>query len=156
MPDDFKNLTVNLLSGDSTSIQDLDSSVNAINDELSKITNLSRYKKEIEEKENELSLLKEEKANTKNEWLKVKEKSTRRQDINHKYQGTLSEIAERIEKELSDFAWFKDEFTDITKIDLIADIENFNSLTRFYQSIDCSIFNSSTTRSGECTLYLFP
>ncbi len=141
LPDDFKNLTVNLLSGDSTSIQDLDSSVNAINDELSKITNLSLYKKEIEEKETELSSLKEEKANTKNEWLKVKEKSTRRQDVNRKYQGTLSEIAERIEKELLDYSWFKDEFKDITKIELKSDIENFNSLTRYYQGIDCSVFN---------------
>jgi very-short-patch-repair endonuclease len=141
LPKDFQNLTVNLLSGDSTSIQDLDASVNAINDELSRITNLDGYKKEIEEKEIELSLLKKQKANTKNEWLKVKEKTTRRQNINRIYQGTLSEIAERIEKELSAFAWFKDEFTDISKIDLLTDIENFNSLTREYQSIDCSVFN---------------
>lgn len=141
LPKDFQNLTVNLLSGDSSSIQDLDASVNAINDELSRITNLDDYKKEIEEKEIELSLLKEQKANTKNEWLKVKEKTTRRQNINRIYQGTLSEIAERIEKELSAFAWFKDEFTDISKIDLLTDTENFNSLTRHYQSIDCSIFN---------------
>jgi hypothetical protein len=141
LPKDFQNLTVNLLSGESTSIQDLDASVNAINDELSRITNLDGYKKEIQEKEIELSLLKEQIANTKNEWLKVKEKTTRRQNINRVYQGTLSEIAERIEKELSAFAWFKDEFTDISKIDLLSDIENFNSLTRHYQSIDCSVFN---------------
>ncbi|HEY8658655.1 MAG TPA: AAA domain-containing protein, partial [Hanamia sp.] len=141
LPKDFQNLTVNLLSGDSSSIQDLDASVNAINDELSRITNLDGYKKEIEEKKIELSLLKEQKANTKNEWLKVKEKTTRRQNINRIYQGTLSEIAERIEKELSAFAWFKDEFTDISKIDLLTETENFNSQTRYYQSIDCSVFN---------------
>lgn len=141
LPKDFQNLTVNLLSGDSSSIQDLDASVNAINDELSRITNLDGYKKEIEEKEIELSLLKEQKANTKNEWLKVNEKTTRRQNINRIYQGTLSEIAERIEKELSAFTWFKDDFTDISKLTLIEDIENFNSLTRHYQSIDCSVFN---------------
>lgn len=141
LPQDFQNLTVNLLSGDSSSIQDLDASVNAINDELSRITNLDGYKKEIEEKETELTLLKEEKANTKNEWLKVKEKTTRRQNINRTYQGTLSEIAERIEKEFSAFSWFKDEFTDINQIELITDIENFNLLTRHYQSIDCSVFN---------------
>jgi very-short-patch-repair endonuclease len=141
LPKDFQNLTVNLLSGDSSSIQDLDASVNAINDELSRITNLDGFKKEIEEKEIELSSLKEQKANTKNEWLKVKEKTTRRQNINRIYQGTLSEIAERIEKELSAFAWFKDEFTDISKNDLITDSENFNSLTRYYQSIDCTVFN---------------
>jgi hypothetical protein len=141
LPEDFENLTVNLLSGDSTSIQDLDKSVNAINDELSRITNLNGYKKEIEDNELAFSLLKEQKAYTKNEWLKVKEKSSRRQNINRNYQGTLSEIAERIEKEIPSFAWFKDDFFDIGKIDLIPDIEHFNSLTRFYQSIDCSIFN---------------
>jgi very-short-patch-repair endonuclease len=149
LPKDFQNLTVNLLSGDSSSIQDLDASVNAINEELSIITNLDSYKKEIEEKEIELSLLKEQKANTKNEWLKVKEKSTRRQSINRIYQGTLSEIAERIEKEVSAFAWFKDEFTDISKIDLLTDIENFNSLTRHYQSIDCSVFNFTIPQKGK-------
>lgn len=141
LPAEFQNLTVNLLSGDSTSIQDLDASVNAINDELSRVTNLSSFKKEIEEKEVELILLKEKKANTKNEWLKIKEKSTRRQNINKNYHGTLSEIAERIEKEQPAFVWFKDEFADITQINLIADIENFNSLTRKYESIDTSVFN---------------
>lgn len=150
LPKDFQNLTVNLLSGDSSSIQDLEASVNAINDELSRITNLDSYKMEIEEKESELALAKGEIANTKNEWLKVKEKSTRRQNINRNYQGTLSEIAERIEKELSAFAWFKDEFTEINKISLIADIENFNSLTKHYQSIDCSIFNFIIVESGAC------
>ena len=141
LPDDFKNLTVNLLSGDSSSLQDLNSSVNAINDELSRITNLSRYKKEIEEKETELSLVKEEKAYTKNKWLNIKEKSTRQLTINRKYQGTLTEIAERIEKELSCFAWYKDKFNNIDKIDLISDIENFYNLTSYYRNINCNDFN---------------
>jgi very-short-patch-repair endonuclease/DNA polymerase III delta prime subunit len=141
LPKEFQNLTVNLLSGDSTSIQDLDASVNAINAELSRITNLESYKKEIQQKEAELALVKGEIANTKNEWLKVKEKSTRRQNINRNYQGTLSEIAERIEKELLVYNWFKDEFTDIDKLHLIADIENFISLTKNYQNIDCNSFN---------------
>jgi superfamily I DNA and/or RNA helicase len=141
LPKDFQNLTVNLLSGDSSSIQDLDASVNAINDELSRVTNLDGYKKEIEKKEMELSLLKEQKANTKNELLKVKEKTTRRQSINRIYQGTISEIAERIEKEFSNFSWFKDDFTDISKLDLLTEIENFNLLTRHYQSVDCGVFN---------------
>lgn len=141
LPKDFQNLSVNLLSGDSTSIQDLDASVNAINDELSRITNLDGYKKEIEAKEYELLLLKEEKATTKNNWLNLKEKTSRRQNINRLYQGTLTEIAERIEKERSNFDWFKDEFSDIRKIDLITEIEEFYSLTRHYQSIDCNVFD---------------
>ncbi len=141
LPQEFKNLTVNLLSGDSSSMQDLDASVNAINDELSRVTNLTGFKKDIEEKERELSLLKERKANVKNEWLKVKEKSIRRQNINRNYQGTPSDIAERIEKEYSHFAWFKDDFSDINKMNLILEIGTFYSLSRHYESIDSSGFN---------------
>ncbi|MBK0384517.1 AAA family ATPase [Pedobacter sp. SD-b] len=141
LPKDFQNLTVNLLSGDSTSIQDLDSSVNAINDKLASITDLTRYAKEIEEREADLSLVKRDKAYTKNEWLKVKEKSTRRQNINQNYTGTLSEIAEKIEKEFSIFSWYNDDFADIAKIELVGDIKNFNALTRKYQSLDCNVFN---------------
>ncbi|MCF8293544.1 MAG: AAA family ATPase [Chitinophagaceae bacterium] len=141
LPKDFQNLTVNLLSGDSTSIQDLDSSVNAINDKLASITDLTRYAKEIEEREAELSRVKGENAHTKNEWLNVKEKSTRRQNINRNYTGTLSEIAEKIEKEFSAFSWYKDDFADINKIELVGDIENIITQTRKYQSIDCNVFN---------------
>ncbi|GCD77374.1 disulfide isomerase [Thermaurantimonas aggregans] len=141
LPKDFQNLTVNLLSGDSSSIQDLEASVNAIIDQLSKITNLDNYKKEIEEKQKELSRIKEQKAKTKNEWLKVKEKTTRRQNINRIYEGTLLEIAVRIEKDLSAFTWFKDDITDLSKLDLLADIDNYYSLTRYYQSSDRNVFN---------------
>jgi len=87
LPPDFKNLVVNLLSGDSTSIKDLEASVNAINDELSRVSNLYSFKTEIDKKEVQLSILKEEKAKTFNEWLKIKEKSTRKQIINKNYQG---------------------------------------------------------------------
>lgn len=140
LPDEFQKLTVNLLSGDSSSIQDLEASVNAINDELSR-ANINSYKKEIEELNNRLFLIKEDKAKTKNELIKVKEKSTRLQTINKCYQGTLMEIAERIEKEYQLFSWYKDEFADINKLELVAEVKKFFSLTRHYQSIDCSTFN---------------
>lgn len=148
LPPDFRNLTVNLLTTDKSenregndSINSLDSSVNAINDKLASITDLNRYSKEIEEREKELAELKEEEAHTKNEWLKIKEKSTRRQNINRNYYGTLSEIAEKIEKEFSVFSWYKDDFADINKIELVSEIENLITLTRKYQKIDCDDFN---------------
>jgi very-short-patch-repair endonuclease/MinD-like ATPase involved in chromosome partitioning or flagellar assembly len=149
LPKDFQNLTVNLLSGDSTSIQNLDASVNAINDELSRVTNLDNYQKDIRIKESVLAKVKEQNANSKNEWLKVKEKSTRKQTINNNYQGTLSEIAETLEGELSKFEWFKDDFTDINRINLIAELENFNSKSRFYEGIDCSVFNFTIPEKGK-------
>jgi very-short-patch-repair endonuclease len=142
LPEDFQNLTVNLLSGDSASIQDLNNSVNAINDKLASITDLSSYKGEIEKRVIKLSGIKEEKAYAKNEWLKIKEQSTRRQSLNQNYQGTLSEIAEKLEKESSNFSWFKDEYFTIDNIESIAeDIEKFNILARHYQNVDCTVFN---------------
>jgi very-short-patch-repair endonuclease/cellulose biosynthesis protein BcsQ len=140
IPQDFQNLTVNLLSGDSSSIKDLEASVNAINDELSKITNINSYKREIEEKELQLSILKEEKATTFNEWLKVKEKSTRIQDINKNYRGVLSEIAERIEKEELQFSWFKDNIINIERIELIPEVNEFFRQTQLYNKIDTTTF----------------
>lgn len=141
LPEDFQNLTVNLLSGDSTSIQDLEASVNAINDKISSVTNLSAYKKIIEELEIELNNVKKDKAITTNEWIKVKEKAIRKQIINPKYQGTLSEIAEKIDNEHSIFSWFKDEFTDINRIEIKQQLERFISETKHYENIDCSIFD---------------
>lgn len=149
LPKDFQNLTVNLLSGDSTSIQDLDASVNAINDELSMVTNLDNYRKDIQTKESVLTKVKAQKADTKNEWLKVKEKSTRKQNINSNYHGTISEIAEKLEAERSKFDWFKDDFADVNRINLIEEIKEFNSQSIYYRSIDCSVFNFIIPEKGK-------
>jgi very-short-patch-repair endonuclease len=141
LPKEFQDLTVNLLSGDSSSIQDLEASVNAINDELSRVDNLLLFKKEIEKKENELSQLKEKKAETKNEWLKVKERSTRRQSVNKNYYGTLAEIAEKIEIDRKFFSWFRDEFIDIEKINLVPHVHSFHTIAEQYRGADVEVFD---------------
>jgi len=141
LPEEFQNLAVNILSGDSSSISDLDKSINGINDELSNYTNPFNYRKEVEEKEMELELIKEQKATTINELLKIKEKATRRQVINQNYQGTLLEIAERVEKEHDDFLWFEDSFSDISQIEIIDELEGFIALVKKYQKIECKIFD---------------
>ena len=140
LPQDFQNLTVNLLSGDSSSIKDLDASVNAINDELSRITNLNSFRAEIEEKEVKLSILKEDRATTYNEWLKIKEKSTRTQNINKNFQGIVSEIAERIEKEHSIYTWFKDEVISLEQIEFIDDVKRLIQQTQYYSGVDTNVF----------------
>jgi very-short-patch-repair endonuclease len=140
LPEDFQNLTVNLLSGDSTSIKDLNKSVNKINDKLS--TDFNKHKKDIEKQKLELSKLKENKAYTINEWSKVKEKSTTKQRINPNYEGTLLEIAESLEKDSSIFSWFKDEYYDIENIDGIAlKINEFSMLVQEYHCIDPITFD---------------
>jgi very-short-patch-repair endonuclease len=149
IPDDYKNLIVNLLSGDSTSIQDLESSVNGITNELSGIININNNKREIELRELELASVKEQKANTKNELVKIKEKSSRKETININYQGTLLQIAERLENEKTQFNWFKDNFNNITNSDVTIEINNFHLLQQYYKNIDCNSYNSIVPESGK-------
>lgn len=139
LPDEFRNLTVNLLSGDTTSLQDLEASVNSINEELSN-ANQSEYKKEIERLSNELSKTKEELALSKNKLIKIKEKVTRKLIINKNYEGTLLEIAERIEKESKTFSWYQDEFSVIENLQIIDDIKKFIPLHDKYKNLDCKVF----------------
>ncbi len=142
LPEDFQNLTVNLLSGDSTSMQDLNHSVNSINDKLASFTDINGYKEDIEKQKLKLSKTKEAKAYTINEWSKVKEQSTTNQRINPNYEGTLLEIAEILENESSTFSWFKDDYSDIESIDGIAlRVEEFCMLVKDYQSIDPITFD---------------
>lgn len=135
LPPEFRNLTVNLLSGDSTSIQDLQSSVNAINDELSR-ANLSQYQSQIDSFENELKKTRESISETSNELVKIKEKGTRKQDINEKYHGTLTEIAEELEKDEIKYAWYKDSFKNLKNLEILDDIKNLIPKIRNYQNID--------------------
>lgn len=141
LPEDFQKLTVNLLSGDTTSLQDLDASVNAINSELSSISNLETLKKEIREKESELALLKERISGTKNEWLKVKEKSTRSININNQYSGTVLNIAERIEKKGQNYDWFKDEVNDLSNLSLFNEIDSYIKQRDIYEKTDIKSFD---------------
>lgn len=140
LPDDFKNLTVNLLSGDSSSMHDLEASVNRINDELSN-TDIESLKTKIEKLESELSSLKENRAKNTNELLKTKEDSSRRFEINSTYSGTLTEIAEKLEKEKDKHEWYRDEFNDINNNEIIHHVEKYSSLVNHYSNIDCSVFD---------------
>lgn len=140
LPDEFKNLTVNLLSGDTASLQDLETSVNSINEELSNANHLE-YRKEIENLSNELASTKEELAFSKNELIKIKEKATRQIDINKYYQGTLLEIAERIENESKSFGWYNDEYYDIENLKPIEDIKTFINLFKKYKNPTSKIFD---------------
>ena len=62
IPDDYKNLIVNLLGGDSASIQDLESSVNGITNELASIINLDNYREDISAQGHDLQSVREHKA----------------------------------------------------------------------------------------------
>lgn len=140
LPEEFQDLTVNLLSGDSSSLQDLQKSVNAITEELSR-ANLIDYQNEIKQFTEELSGLRENIAHDTNETIKIKEKSTRKQEINSIYTGTLTEIAERLELDSAHYEWYKDSFDDIWNENIINDLQDFIELNNKYNDIDISEFD---------------
>jgi len=140
LPSEFQDLAVNLLSGDSSSIQDLQSSVNAINDKLSR-ANLTQYQSEIYEFENELKKTRELIAETSNSLVKINEKATRKQEINEKYKGTLTEIAENLERDTPLFEWYKDDFSNIENDELLSHLTEFIQMHENYKQIETDEFD---------------
>lgn len=139
LPPEFQDLTVNLLSGDSSSVQDLQSSVNAINDELSR-ANLLDYQTDIEKFQENLKTVRESIAEDKNKLVTIKEKATRKQEINKDYKGTLTEIAENLERDTPNFEWYEDHFCDIENNEISANLENLIQLHQEYKNADIDEF----------------
>lgn len=135
LPPEFQDLAVNLLSGDSSSIQDLQSSVNAINDELSR-ANLTQYQAQIDDFEYELKKTRESISETSNKLVEIKEKATRTQEINEKYKGTLTEIAEELEQDEKKYAWYKDSFKDVQRLEVLDDVKKLIPKIKYYQNVD--------------------
>jgi len=140
LPPEFQDLTVNLLSGDSSSVHDLQSSVNAINDELSR-ANLSDYQTDIERFQEDLKTVRESIAENKNKLLNVKENATRKQEINKDYKGTLTEIAENLERDTVNFEWYEDNFYDVENTEIGNDLENLIRFHQEYKSVDIDEFD---------------
>ncbi|MBF2707746.1 AAA domain-containing protein [Flavobacterium soyangense] len=139
LPKEFQDLAVNLLSGDSSSIQDLQKSVNSINDELSR-ADLYKYQSEIDELQKSLKATREKFAINRNELIGIKEKSTRKQEINPKYSGTLTQIAESLEKDSTIFEWYYDAFSDINDTQIIPNFKQYVELYEKYLTIDVAEF----------------
>ena len=140
LPKDFQKLSVNLLSGESSSVKDLEASVNAINAELSSHESLSYYTSSLEQHRREFHEIKQEIAEKTNKLLLVKESSTRSQAINEYYEGTLSEIAEQIEKKSSLFEWYKDDYSDVEDNSIFPLLINFIELNRGWSDANVQFF----------------
>jgi very-short-patch-repair endonuclease len=140
LPNEFQNLAVSLLSGDSSSIQDLESSVNSINEELSR-ANLSDYQTQITVLENLFKNIKESIAESTNRLINIKEKATRKQEINENYNGTLTEIALNIERDSPHFDWYKDDFCDIHNDELMSKLLDFIQLYENYKHVEVEEFD---------------
>jgi superfamily I DNA and/or RNA helicase/very-short-patch-repair endonuclease len=139
LPKEFQDLAVNLLSGDSSSLQDLQKSVNSINDELSR-ADLHKYQHQIDELQILLKQTKEKFAESRNELTGIKEKSTRKQEINSNYSGTLSQIAETLEKDSAIFEWYCDAFSDVNDKQIIPDLKQYVEFYEKYLTIDLAEF----------------
>ena len=132
LPCEFRDLAVNLLGGDSSSIQDLQSSVNVINDELSK-SNLGEYESEIDKFDCELKQVRKKIAETKNNLVGARERATREHSINEKYKGTLTIIAQSLERDASSHEWYEDNFIDIENDAILLGLKDFILLHKSYQ-----------------------
>ena len=152
LPSEFKNLTVNLLSGDSSSIQDLEASVNTINDELSN-TDIEALQNEIVELESDLAKLKKRRAFDTNELLKIKEKSSRKIDLNPAYQGNLTEIAKALEIDKSNYEWYNDDFNDYADNEILEKLKTYISLFQHYLYIDKSVYDYKLPEFSELFEY---
>ena len=148
LPAETRNLAVTLMGGDASSIQDMEASVNAINEQLA-TWDIDSSEFAINSLEKDLTGLNEKIAGTTNEWLQVKEKSTRKQVINDVYQGTLLQIAECLEKDAEDFQWFNDSYSSTDNFDIIHDVENYFTRLKSYENIDCSSYDKSIPENDD-------
>ncbi|MCF2516008.1 AAA domain-containing protein [Dyadobacter sp. CY351] len=110
LPEEFQSLAVNLLSGDASSIMDLEASVSAVNEKVSSITDLDEFKKAIRQKVSELDAINKKHKALEHQLIRVKEKDTYRQWINDDYSGTLFEIAQKIEADSPLHNWYQDDY----------------------------------------------
>jgi superfamily I DNA and/or RNA helicase/very-short-patch-repair endonuclease len=140
LPDDFKNLAVNFLGGESISIQELESSVNTIIERLYS-ENSTELKNEIEKLMNELAKTKSETAYLTNELIRVREKASRKLVLNKFYEGTLLEIAEKVEKDSTIYDWYKDDFSDTEHLQLVEEVKHLASSLTKYRKFNCEVFN---------------
>ncbi|MGN6180642.1 MAG: AAA domain-containing protein [Mucilaginibacter sp.] len=138
LPDEFQKLTVNLLSGDSDSIKDLEASVNSISDEFSK-GNRDFHTARTNELLSELSDANKKIARLTNEWLLVNESSTRKAFINSFYEGSLLEIAEKLELDSKALNWFQDDYSDLNRLNIVEQVTTFFQQTSYYQNEDLSL-----------------
>lgn len=125
LPEQFQSLVISLLSGDSSSIQDLQRCINSINQELSRAST-SDYRREIEKDLKSLSKIKEEIAEKRNTLVDVRESATRSHIFNEMYSGSLLEIARLLEEKETDLAWYKDDFCEGSNSSVIQKLADFH------------------------------
>jgi len=139
LPEEFRSLTVNLLGGDSASLNDLKSSVQGINKQLENI-NSHELEKQVESAEKQLDDLKRERSSKEDELLSLQERNFRTLPINDVYQGSLNQLAERVAQDKENYQWFTDSVEDVNKVYDIKQLELFYKQHADYSEKDISEF----------------
>lgn len=148
IPPEFKNLTVNLLSGDTDSLDDLASSVNGINSELSK-ANIKQFVSSIEDLSIALKINREKIAVLNSKLFEIKEKTSINHVINQKYNGTITEIAELLETEKNSYSWYNDYFTDINNTEIYEELSSYIDNKSYFENTDTCELDYSIPRPEE-------
>lgn len=143
MPEEFQNLSVSLLSGDSASVKEVNGNVQAINEKLSSL-NIIATRQKIEILEKEYHELQRQNSLNKNSWVIKRSASVSKSEISEKYIGTELEIAEKLEKEQFDYDWFIDPLPSNFEeaIEFIPYISNLFELSQVFDSTKLAILNS--------------
>ncbi|WRQ32944.1 AAA domain-containing protein [Bacteroidales bacterium MB20-C3-3] len=142
LPEEFKSLAVNFLSGDSSSIKDLEVSINRVNEKLSN-SDIDSLQKEIDYHENLLEEIIESRQHDKDELFIVKEEASLPIEINPEYKGTITEIARKLEAEKNIHSWYEDEFIDYSDNESIDNLIEFIKLFEQFGSVNPSEFRFS-------------
>ena len=137
LPEAVRNLAVNLLGRDNDSLRDLEASVNVIN-EGHEFFSKDQLSDEIKQKTIRINDLKKILAEKNNQLLSIQEKSHRMNEFNDSYQGTLLEIARKVNQDSIKHEWFKDEIQDQTDFEKVEDINSFFEKWSYYHATDIS------------------
>ena len=124
LPAAIQSLAVNLLGGDTASVNDLKASVKGINEELEQ-NSTEKLSQQIQQAAIRLDTLNRERASTEDELLAVQERNFRPITINEQYQGTLNQLAEKLAEDSNAYSWFKDDIADIDQIHAVPHLESY-------------------------------
>ena len=143
MPQEFQNLTVSLLSGDSASVKEVNGNVQVINEKLSTL-NVDMTRVNIRNLENEYHELQKQYSLNRNAWIDKRSSSVSEFEISGVYRGTELEIAEKLETQKNDFDWFKDPLPNTIQeaIEFIPYILNLYELSIVFNKEKLEILNS--------------
>lgn len=122
LPQDFKNLAVNYWGTGAGDNLDLERSIHALKQGVSDYEPEALVN-EIDTLEKDLRQMREGIAMTTNTLLNLYGEETKQSDFNEYYRGSLTEIAEQLDRKAANFEWYNDDYSEIPSSEFIAKLE---------------------------------